>query len=221
MKKILLVVQSLGIGGQEKIALNTYECLRDKYDVSFVVFHNAKVEYEHTFDVINLNVPPSKHKITKIVNQVRRILKLTTLRRKMKIDVSISFGMTANISNSLSRLFSHGKTVTSIHSFGSLKQKSILRLIAKHSDKMICIAREMQEEVLRILPKAKNTIVIENGYDVESIISKSEEHIEQELPPRSVIAMGRLAPVKAFERLIKAFAVAKKSCNDINSQYFY
>lgn len=216
MKKILLIVQSLGIGGQERIAINTYESIREKYDVSFVVFQNAKVQYEHSFDVINLNIPASQNKIKKVINQIRRGIRLIKLRRKLKTDVAISFGTTANISNSLSGIFSRGKTVSAIHSFGSLKQKSMIKFILKHSDKVICIAKDMQQEVLREFPKASNTVVVENGYDVDKIVAESQEPLEQLQFKNTVVTMGRLAPVKAFDRLIKAFSVAKKSCPELN-----
>ena len=44
MKKILILVPNLGIGGQEKIAINTAKCLKSSYDVKIVIFEKRPIE---------------------------------------------------------------------------------------------------------------------------------------------------------------------------------
>ena len=216
MKKILLVVPSLGIGGQEKIAINTAHCLKDDYDVKLVVFNREDVEFDTTYEIVNLNAPPKKGTFAKFINQIRRIFKLASLRRKEKADFVISFGYTANITNVGSDLLSCGKTITSIHGFSKVKKALSLKMTLMLSDKVICIAKAMQTELLKIYPKAKNTVVVENGYDIDDVIEKSNEPIDETFPKNTVIAMGRLDKVKGFDRLIKAISIVKKSVPSVN-----
>ena len=209
MKRVLLLVPSLGIGGQEKIAINTANCLKKKYDVSFVIFQKKDIEYEYPCEVINLSIPTQKGKIAKIRNQIKRIIKVARLRKALNADVVMSFGETANITNVGSSIFSKAKTISAIHGFASIKKSVALKLTLKYSDSVICIAKAMQEELVKLFPKAKNTVVVENGYDIESITAKAKAPVPMVLPHPLIVAMGRLEEVKGYDRLIKAFAQAK------------
>ena len=44
-KRIMVLVPSIGIGGRERIALNTVDCLKKSgYEVFFVIFQNREKE---------------------------------------------------------------------------------------------------------------------------------------------------------------------------------
>ena len=89
MKKILLVVPSLGIGGQEKIAINTAIALKGEYDVKIVIFQKKEAEYDYPCEVVNLNVPSQKGTFRKIINQIVRIFKMAVLRKKEKTQKAL------------------------------------------------------------------------------------------------------------------------------------
>ncbi len=212
MKKILLLVPSLCIGGQEKIAINTYNCLKDQYDVSFAIFQRKDIEYEHPCEMINLDIPANDGIIRKIWNQFRRIIRVARLRRKLDVDVVMSFGMTANITNCFTSIISRGKSIAAIHGFAGVKKSLILSLVLRCCDAVICIAKAMKEEVLRLYPTSKNVVVVENGYDIEQIICKANDGTMEGFTHPVVLSIGRLEDVKGFDRLIKAVAYAKKEC---------
>lgn len=216
MKTVLLLVPSLAIGGQERIAINTALCLKDKYNVKLVVFQKADVEYDYPCEVINLDVPAKNGFFSKLVNQCKRISKLAKLRNEYKADIVISFGQTANITNVGSSLFSCGKSISAIHGFAEVKKSFALNLILQRSTKVICIAKAMQSGVLKLYPKAKNTVVIENGYEVEQVIARANESVDFDINGPVIMAMGRLDVVKGFDRLIKAFALAKANCQSLS-----
>ena len=52
---ILLVCPSLTIGGRERVAVNTFQVLKDLYDVRLVVFQRKTDEYATSADVICLD----------------------------------------------------------------------------------------------------------------------------------------------------------------------
>ena len=216
MKNILLVVPSLGIGGQERIAINTALCLKDKYNVKLVVFQKADVEYDYPCEVINLDVPAKNGFFSKLINQVKRIFKLAKIRNEFKADIVISFGQTANITNAGAGMFSCGKTISAIHGFAEVNKSFALDFILKRSAKVICIAKAMQSGVLKLYPKAKNTVVIENGYEVEQVVERAADDVDFDINGPVIMAMGRLDAVKGFDRLTKAFALAKKNYQSLN-----
>ena len=152
-KKILLIVPSLEIGGQERIAVNTAEGLRAFCDVEMAVFQERNTEcYEAPCNVINLNIPSKNSAIWKVLNQLKRGLKLCLLRNSKKYDYVISFGSTANMSNALSGVFGKGKTVCAIHGFAEVRKSIVLSTIIRLSDRVICIAKAMQAGLLKVYP---------------------------------------------------------------------
>ena len=68
-----------------------------------VVFSMEDIAFDISgIKVIDLKLPVRKGKLGKLFNILRRCLKLSFLQRRLKTDVSYSFGMSANISNALS-----------------------------------------------------------------------------------------------------------------------
>ena len=207
MKKILVVVPSLGIGGQERIAVNTARCLSNEYCVELVVFQTREREYQTDVPVHNLNLPTQKNRLKKVVWQMRRALKLARLRNSERVDFVYSLGMTANLTNVLSGLISKGKTIISIHGFAEVKRNRANTFIFRKANAVVCIAQEMQYQLLALYPQLKNTVVIENGYDLETVLNAPlPERVFDKSAPR-LIAMGRLEDVKRYGILINAFAI--------------
>ncbi len=210
-KKVFLVVPSLAIGGQEKVAVDTAISLKEEYDVQIIAFHRHEHEYEKPCDVRYFDVGVSDKSIGKIINQIIRAFKLARLRRKLKPDVVYSFGGTANLTNALSDILSPGKTVVAIHGYAGVSKSKLGKFVYNRADSVICIANEMKDKLLQLYPKLKKSVVIENGYSIEKIIEKSKEEIDfTKKQPFTFITMGRLEKVKGYERLIKAFAKVKK-----------
>jgi len=204
-KRVLLIVPSLEIGGQERIAVNTAEGLRKFYDVEMAVFQERNVDcYAAPCSVINLNIPAKRPAIRKVLNQLKRSLKLFLLRNRKKYDYVLSFGSTANMSNALSGIFGKGKTICAIHGFAEVRKSVVLSTIIKLSDKVICIAKAMQSGLLNIYPQCQNSIVIENGYVLHNVTETDiGRNHRSDFPV--FVSMGRMEHVKGFDILISAF----------------
>ena len=208
MKKIMIVVPSIGIGGQEKIAVDTAELLKNDFDVRLVLFVKRNVEYDTSCEKTYLNVDASKSKLGKFIGQIRRIIKLARLRRQEKVDIVYSFGSTANLTNAVSGILSRGKSIISIHGFAFVRKSAINSFVFKRADKVVCIAQAMKSALLKIYPSLeKKVVLLENGYNIQQIKGKSkEETISLPFGRPKYIAMGRLDPVKGYDRLISAFS---------------
>ncbi|MBR4962193.1 MAG: glycosyltransferase [Clostridia bacterium] len=205
-KKILLVVPSLSIGGQEKAVVDTAKLLGDEFDVKIVLFHKHDIEYPTDCSKLYLNVNASQRRIGKITGQIRRIFKLIAIRIKEKPDIVYSFGATANISNVASGLFSRGKSIISIHSYASVYKSIINNFIFRYADHIICISQEMQRELCELYPNISNNTLIENGYNIEAIQENTSMKAALCDSDIKFIAMGRLEAVKGYERLLYAFS---------------
>ncbi len=204
-QKILIVVPSLCIGGQEKIAVETALCLKELYSVKMVTFHSHATEYQKPCEVVCLNESSRPGLIGKIFGQFTRAKKLSAIRKKEAADFVYSFGSTANLTNVLSRGKAKGKTIIAIHGFAGVKKSFVNKYVYSHADKVICIAKAMQSKVLKLYPNLKNTVVLENGYNIAKTSESSKQDACLPKDKFNFICMGRLENVKRYDRVIKAF----------------
>ena len=208
---VLVISPSIGIGGREKIAINTVRSFeRLGYHAILVIFQRCGVEYPFHGEMINLNVPAKKNAIGKITAQIRRSIKLLHLRKKYKTQFAYSLGDASNIANVLSGITHLGKSIISLHVFGEVNKSIVSKFIFHKADKLICIAQDMRHYLLMLYPRLKNVTVIENGYELSQIDRKE---MEASSFPRLVV-MGRLTKQKGLSRLIKALKMVRQSIPD-------
>ena len=123
-KKILLITPMLHQGGFERICALTAKLLKDTYEVHIAVFTKEDLFYDVSgVDLIDLNLPSKNGKINKIVNIIKRAMRLRALKKRMGIDISYSFGTTANIVNVLSK--TNDTTWAGIRGYGALTDSGI------------------------------------------------------------------------------------------------
>ena len=204
-KNILLLVPSLGIGGQERIAVNTASCLTTSYNVYILTFQRLGKEYDTTCQRFNLNLPATSNSVFRIFQQFRRALKIRAFCKEYHIDCLISFGKTANLSSVLSTVFTRRKTIVTIHGFAEVYRGIINSFIFSHANRVVCISNDMQFRLLQLYPHMNNCSVINNGYDISEHVYNKKQNRKNDYF-LNIVGMGRLEYVKGFDRLIKAFA---------------
>ena len=208
-KLALIIVPSLGGGGQERMAINTYNALKDWYDVKIVIFDSKTNEYKQDTDVLNINVPSGKGILMRVINQIKRSHTLLKLKKNLKPSVSYSIGNTANITNALSK---HKEAVvTSIRNYDNVGNNWIDGFVYKRSDAVLCISSGIKKKFDKLFPKYENkSVVVYNGLDLPVIRSLSQAHTSfDDFDTRNyIVTMGRLNPVKGYQFLIPAFAHA-------------
>ena len=208
MKRIMLITPMLHQGGFERICVMTARLLQKDYEVFIVVFSMEDIAYDISgLKVINLNLGSRKGKVGKLVNIFLRCLKLSLLQRKLKIDVSYSFGMTANIANALS--FGAKHKITACHSFEEIKESVYMKLIGRHSDKVLCCSKKMTD-LARVSYGFKNMQMLWNPCDIEGILEQSCRTEGEDLSffltdDKVLVSMGREDDVKGFWHLLKIF----------------
>lgn len=207
MKKLLILVPSLSLGGQERVATLTAKILKDKYQIFFAVFNSKDAVYSPECEVIDLKLPAKVSRIGKFVNVIKRTIRLIKLKRKIGVDYTISFGTTADIINALSNF--KGKAFLNIRGFSSVGDSLFHKFIYKRSDGIICCSMQIKNALDTIVP-SKKTFVLYNPYDFSELYEAADESVDDYVFDKSTIVMhGRLDVVKNLPRLIKAFSIVK------------
>ena len=100
--RLLLVVPMLHQGGFERVCVRTARILRNDFEVTIAMFSDADIAYDiNGLSVVNLDVPAQDGKLKKMVNVVKRTVRLRKLKKKLRPDLTYSFGPTANLINVL------------------------------------------------------------------------------------------------------------------------
>lgn len=213
-KKILLITPMLHQGGFERICALTAKLLADVCEVHIVVFTKEDMFYDVTgIDLIDLNLPSKTGKISKIFNIVRRTARLYKLKKKLGIDISYSFGTTANIVNVLSK--NGDMTWAGIRGYGALTDRGI-GMICSRADKVISCTKAMEEDINSLFTP-KSSAVLYNPCDTkavvnlaqdESLINKEQQYFIKR-DGELIVSMGREDDLKGFWHLLKSFSLVR------------
>lgn len=86
--RLLLVVPMLHQGGFERVCVRTARILRNDFEVTIAMFSDADIAYDISgLSVVNLDVPAQDGKLKKMVNVVKRTVKLRKLKKKLRPDL--------------------------------------------------------------------------------------------------------------------------------------
>lgn len=207
-KKIMLIVPMLHQGGFERICVMTARLLSDHADVTVVVFSKEDLAFDISgLSVVDLGLKAREGKIGKVLNVIKRGRALTRLQKKLKTDISYSFGMTANIANAVS--FGAGKKIAACHSFEEIWKKGYMRLISRFCDTVLCCSKKMADMVEKTYG-FQNITALWNPCDIEGIQAGSQKTEGEDLAffrtsDRVLVSMGREDDVKGFWHLLKVF----------------
>ena len=220
MENIMIIVPNLGGGGQERIAALTSVILEKKYNIYFVVFDNTEIKYRVSTKAqfININIPNSDRKSAKVVNAIRRSIKVRVLKKKYNINYCISYGRTANIVNILSKR--KESALVSVRNSSELEigTRSILNcLIYKRSSVILCISEGQRRRLIQTFPQIDSkAYVIYNPCDLNEIEKKRQDEPSIEIKKDSIVCCGRLEKVKCYKNLFNAVSLAKEIIPDLS-----
>lgn len=218
-KRVMLLVPMLDQGGLERVCATTAQLLKKEYEVHLVVFNTAGMIYDVSgVSLIDLNLGAVPGKIGKLCNVFRRVKRVRKLKKKFRIQLSYSFGPTANLVNILTK----EKDViwTGIRGFGAVQNKAAMKRICKLSDRVISCTKVMEEQIQRQF-RPKKSAAVYNPCDIAQIKTLADEEIPKEFENffaksgKIVVSMGREHDVKGFWHLIKVVFLAKKSIPDL------
>lgn len=211
-KKILILVANIGVGGQQRMALLLADGLKSEYDVSLLIFSDkdkyGAYSLPEGIQLINIDSDPALGKFKKICNILKRAICVKRIKQKNNIDISISFGESANIVNAFSNAI--GKTITSIrNSSATYRGVSLIdKFTISRSDMTIFISKGQRDFYRSLFPNDKYDLrVIYNACDKDRILKQANNNIPLEFDKLSFVTVSRLSRVKCLFNLINAFAI--------------
>lgn len=218
-EKIMLIVPMLHQGGFERICALTARLLNTEFDVYLVVFNTEDMFYDVSgIKLIDLNLGAAQGKLGKLIQVYKRVKRVRSLKKKLGIQVSYSFGQTANIVNALAK--AGDKTWAGIRGYGALADNNVMKLICRFSDRVVSCTKVMEEEISRRF-HVKSSATLYNPCNLAEIYRLAEEpvdeHIQQFIDKKGklVVSMGREDDLKGFWHLIKSVYLLKKKMTDI------
>jgi glycosyltransferase involved in cell wall biosynthesis len=101
MKTALVMLPNDGLGGAEKVGFMLADMLSETHETNLLLFETYGLKKAD--NIININVPASSSRFTKIRNLLKRRQAVSKIKKQLKPDFTISFLESANIINILSR----------------------------------------------------------------------------------------------------------------------
>ncbi len=224
-KKILFLIDSLEIGGAEKVLVDVVDNLDySKFDVTVKTIFNAgeyrqdlskKVKYETIFKNPNKWVRRIFVRLEKVISP--KVLYYLLLDEKYDVEVAFLETISTRI---LSGSTSEAKKITWVHTDFS-KNKNSRNLYKndekfikayKSFDKIVCVSESTKEAFKKITKLNDNICTIYNPIDCKKIInlSKKKSKIKLDENKFNIVLLGRLVEEKGYDRLLNVINKLQK-----------
>ena len=210
--KILFIVPGLAIGGQEKIGMLLTNELLKYHEVITVCFEPENpLQFDYKTPIIRIENKIHTSPLLKAFNLLKRALALRKIKKSFQPDVSISIGETAIVANAFT--FSPEYKIAAIHQAIKILKGKLYKFSYQKHDKIIPVSNGINKE-LKDIYGIKNSYFIHNGFDIDEIISSSQEKLDEKLNPffngKVLAHLGRFDIPKGHWHLIVLFVLIKK-----------
>ena len=213
-KNLMLMVPMLHQGGFERVCVATARLMQDYYNVYILIFSSKDINYDVSgLNVVDIDVPAKKGIINKVINVFKRVKKVKKLKKELGIDISYSFGGSANYVNVLSK--GKEKVLTGLRCQTDMENEKQVRLFCSRSDQVLSCSREIMRQLHRDFDYDTSSYIY-NPLDVEDIREKGAKEVsdypftEDDLV---IASMGRNDYIKGIWHLVKAFSLVHKENN--------
>ena len=217
--KIMLIVPMLDQGGLERVCALTAQLLKTAYEVHLVVFNTEGMIYDVSgVHLIDLQLGAVPGKLGKVLNVLKRVKRVKQLKKELDIQISYSFGQTANIVNVLSKV--NDVTWAGIRGYGALEDKQEMRFVCKRADRMVSCTKVMEADIAAEFT-VKSSATLYNPCNLEEIKQLAKEEIQPEFEAflqrsgKTVVSMGRAHDVKGFWHLMKSISLLRQKKQNV------
>lgn len=209
--KIALVGYTMADGGLEKMLSGTSHLFaQSQFEVHVIVLEN-KISYDYSGKLHNLG----------IYSKILKYIKLKILLKKQQFDYIIDFRYRLNPLMELlflNGIYTKTKVIYTVHS-AKLEHYFTLnnwvaQQIFKKVFKVVAVSKSIQQNIEQKY-LFKETQVIYNFINEETILVLGSEKRDF-LYENYIVAVGRLVPLKQFDRLLKSYAASVLPSNNID-----
>lgn len=227
-----MIIPYLGFGGAQKVFYNLSKELSKTFEVVECGFDTEEgYAYPSGNKLLYLHVKGSENIPGKIINFVKRCIRLRKIKSDLKPFVTISHLEGADYVNLLSGR--EGKRILCIHGtknhdekikgiLGFFRKKIFIPFLYKRADKIVTVSKDIKEELIADYGISDKRInVIYNWFNQSAIDTLIEEPIEDQYSElynrKSIILSGRFDIQKNFLNFLKVIAqvVKIKKCRFI------
>lgn len=224
-KNLMLMVPMLHQGGFERVCVKTARLMQEYYNVYILIFTSRDMFYDVSgLNVIDIDVPASDGRINKVLNVLKRVRKVKKIKKELGIDISYSFGGSANYVNALSGIGE--KLYTGLRGQTDLDYPRQIKLFCKKSTKVIACSKGIVDQLVSDFGY-KNGTYVYNPLDVAEVQQKAKEAVS-DMPfedvagarnsdstgnpedAKVIVTLGRDDYLKGFWHLLKAFSLVAK-----------
>ena len=213
MKKVLFLIHDLGPGGAERVLVNLANHMDSaRFDVTVMTLFDVGVNRQ-------LLAPHVHYKscFRKMIRGNSHLMKLLSPRRlhrwliKEHYDMEIAYleGPSARVVSGC--LDSESRCLAWIHCMAQPKGNVTLGFRSKTEairsygrfDRVVCVSATAAEAFHRVFPMLPTPDVVYNTNDTRLIREKATQPVDMPQAGFHLIAVGRLIPVKGFDRLLR------------------
>ena len=213
-KNLMLMVPMLHQGGFERVCIKTARLMQDFYNVYILIFSSKDINFDiEGLNVIDIDVLSKKGVVNKIINVIKRVKKTKKIKKELGIDISYSFGSSANYVNVLSK--GKEKVLTGLRCQTDMERSDQIKLFCSRSDQVLSCSKEIVRQLLKDYNYDKSTYIY-NPLDTDDICEKGSEPVE-DFPFKGeglkvISTMGRNDYIKGIWHLVKAFSLVHEKC---------
>lgn len=214
-RNVMIISQTLSVGGAEKLAANLSLGLKDIANVYVVTYLETDKEYDYAGHRINLNLIGNS-KLSKMINAIKRVIIIKRLKKTYQIDCSVSYVPPCDYVNVLSRTKKEKVFIDVVSNMSTAFPKGIRRIFRKYvlskADFIVTVSEGVRQDIIDHFGVSEDkSRTIYNSCDIHAIEDecKNGEIIEKErldLPGKYISTMGSFRLPKGHWHLIKAFS---------------
>lgn len=210
-KNLMLMVPMLHQGGFERVCVKTARLMQDFYNVYILIFSSKDINYDVTgLNIIDIDVPSQKGLANKVLNVLKRVSKAKKVKKELGIDISYSFGSSANYVNTLSNMGE--KVLTGLRCQTDMEGTRQVKLFCRKSDQVLSCSKEIVRQLKRDFNYDRSTYIY-NPLDVDDIQKKAMDPVD-DFPfigddIKVISCSARNDYIKGIWHLVKAFSLAQ------------
>ncbi|MFC6998578.1 glycosyltransferase [Rufibacter roseus] len=210
-KNILLLIPTFTEGGAQKMVYEIGRILAERYNVyecSYDAFGEPHV-FRNENIVLSLESPHSGSLLKKITDYPQKISRLRKIKKKYKIDVTISNLWSADLVNILSGTSDKTISIGHISILGNfqnrllLKYRKLGKLIYGRFDKIIAVNEALMHELREVFEIPSSKIDFINNFI--AFPKELPSHAARQDNKKRLVNVGRLNPIKNQEPLLRIF----------------